>query len=106
MSSHAAFSAHRAYVPICASSLKTVPNCPGSAVKKDSIIGIMGISIDMSDPVGIRSTGPPDEAMHLVAIVEQKLSQIGTVQPSYASDHRSRFTIHALLAGGRLPTHN
>ncbi len=47
---------------------------------------LMGILIEVIDPGGIEAAGPALDAMHLVALLQKKLSQIRAILASDASN--------------------
>ena len=49
----------------------------------------MRILIEMVDPVGVEQAAAALEAMHLVALAQQQLGQIGAVLPAHTGDERN-----------------
>ena len=48
----------------------------------------MRIFIDGIDAAGVKRTGPPDDAVNLVAFSQEKFCEIGSVLPANAGDER------------------
>ena len=46
----------------------------------------VGIAVEVVDPAGVEGRGPPDDAVHLVALFEQQLREIGAVLARDAGD--------------------
>ena len=50
--------------------------------------GLMGISIDVVQTLGVEGRGSPDETVHLIALGQEQLGQVRTVLSSDAGDER------------------
>ena len=48
----------------------------------------MGVVVELIDPVGIEEARASDNAVHLVALSQQKPNEIGPILPRHASDQR------------------
>lgn len=53
-----------------------------------SVLTDMRILVDMVDPLGVEQRGAALDAMHLVALLEQKLGQVRSVLPGNPGDKR------------------
>src|SRR5579859_5259876 len=58
-------------------------------MKEKSRSRIMGILVDVFQANCVERTGAPDEAMHLVALGEQKLGEVRTVLTGNAGQQRA-----------------
>ena len=57
------------------------------AVVQDELApGFVGVLVQVVDAVGVEQAGPALDAMHFVALVEQKFGQVGAVLPGDAGD--------------------
>ena len=62
---------------------------PHEAVLVDEIAVVQGQAIaDVVDAPGVEGAAPADEAVHLVALLEQQLGQVAAVLPGDAGDER------------------
>lgn len=61
------------------------------------LVSVVGVDVDVVDPLRIEVGGPPDQPVDLVALVEQELRQVRPVLTGYAGDQRDL----AVLLGGR-----
>lgn len=53
------------------------------------LVGVVGVDVDVVDALGVEVGGPPDQAVHLVPFVEQKLRQVRTVLPRNSGNQRN-----------------
>jgi len=58
-------------------------------VERQPLAGIVRIGIDAVEALGVEGGGPPDDAVDLVALLDQQLGEVGAVLPGDSSDQRT-----------------
>lgn len=53
------------------------------------LVSVVGVDVDVVDPLRIEVRGPPDQPVNLVPFVEQEFRQVGPVLTGYAGDQRN-----------------
>ncbi len=57
-----------------------------AVVQHQARITLVGVLVQMIDPLGVEAAGPSLDAMHHIALLEQQLSQVATVLTGDACD--------------------
>ncbi|CAN0919023.1 hypothetical protein LINGRAHAP2_LOCUS31213 [Linum grandiflorum] len=50
------------------------------------LVGVVGVDVDVVDSLSVEVGGPPDEAVNLVALVEEELGEVGAVLAGDSGD--------------------
>lgn len=66
-----------------------------------SLVGVVGVDVDVIDPLGVEVGGAANEAVHLIAFVEEEFSEVGTILAGDAGDqcYLARRS-HVAISGG------
>jgi hypothetical protein len=74
-----------------------------AVVREQAHALLVGVVVEVVDPVGVEARRAPDDAVHLVALLQQELGQVGTVLAGDAGDKGALFfgVIHGSARNGR-----
>ncbi|MNL39841.1 hypothetical protein D3C87_1621500 [compost metagenome] len=65
-------------------------------VQLEAAIRGVRVFVDMVDALGVEERGPALDAMHLIALFEQKLGQVGAILARDTGDERNLARPHAI----------
>lgn len=63
------------------------------------LVGVVGVDVDVVDPLGVEIGGPSDQAVDVVAFVEEEFGEVGAVLAGDAGDERDLAGLQRIRGG-------